>query len=356
MGRKPRKYIENRKYKHLTLTDRFQMEALFRANVKKAEIAKIIGCSRATVYNEFSRGKYMHRLSDWTEEERYASERAYNEYKQRLKKKGRTAKLALDKEQAAAIEKEILENRYSPAAALAALKKAGREFEEQVTSVNTVYAAIEKGYFPNLKLEDLPDKGRHKKKKKDKKTKPTKRISKGTSIEKRPEKIKERKEAGHWEMDTVKGKATNKKCLLVLTERFSRKEIIEPLKACTTVEVVRAMNRIEKRYGSKFYTTFLSITVDNGSEFADYKGIEKALHRVGNRTEVFFCHPHCPHERGSNEVQNKLIRRFFPKGDDFDAIVSKALAKECESWINAMPRKILGWKSADEVFESEGFP
>lgn len=157
-------------------------------------------------------------------------------------------------------------------------------------------------------------------------------------------------------MDTVKGKATNKKCLLVLTERFSRKEIIEPLKACTTVEVVRAMNRIEKRYGSKFYTTFLSITVDNGSEFADYKGIEKALHRVGNRTEVFFCHPHCPHERGSNEVQNKLIRRFFPKGADFDAIVSKALAKECEAWINAMPRKLLGWKSADEVFENEGFP
>lgn len=223
------------------------------------------------------------------------------------------------------------------------------DFEMPVKSVNTIYSAIEKGLFESLQLKQLPCGGRYKAKKK-KKVTPTKSASKGTSIERRPDEVKTRGEFGNWEMDTVKGKSTNKKCLLVLTERKTRFEIIEMLKSCTAAEVIRAINRIEKRYGSRFYSIFKTITVDNGTEFSDHEGMEKALYRVGNRTEVFFCHPHCPHERGSNEVQNKLIRRFFPKGSDFDATVNRNDVKSAEKWMNEMPRKLFDGKSASEMF------
>lgn len=92
-------------------------------------------------------------------------------------------------------------------------------------------------------------------KKRNKKTKVRpKRLPKNTgkSIEVRPDIVDDRIEFGHWEMDTVKGKQTNRKCLLVLTERKTRFEYIELMKAGTALETVRALNRIEKRMGSKF--------------------------------------------------------------------------------------------------------
>ena len=155
-------------------------------------------------------------------------------------------------------------------------------------------------------------------------------------------------------MDTVKGKKTNKKCILVLTERLSRKELLDPLKAGTMEEVKKALNRIEKAYGSRFFKMFKTITVDNGSEFNDVDGMQKALYRVGERFELYYCHPYSSWERGSNENQNKLVRRFYPKGSDFDepGYITRSNIKECEDWINKMPRKLFGGLSSDEVFEA----
>lgn len=337
------------KYKHLTLEKRYVIENMLKEKFHKREIARAIGCSLATVYNEINRAKYMHTI-DYYDVVRYAPETAHDKYRANLKKKGRQPKLAADSVQRDALEQLMIEKRYSPAAAMQQLRRNGESFESPVQSVNTIYSAIKKGLFPSLRLEHLPDGGRHGKKRK-KKVQRAKRASKGTSIEMRPEEINKREEFGHWEMDTVKGKATNRKCLLVLTERLSRREIIEPLKANTTAEVVRALNRIEKMYGSRFFTLFKSITVDNGTEFSDYIGMEKALYRVGKRTKVYYCHSYCSYERGSNEVNNKPIRRFFPKGADFDAIVNKKDVKETEKWMNEMPRLLLGWRSAEEVFK-----
>ena len=90
---------------------------------------------------------------------------------------------------------------------------------------------------------------------------------------------------------------------------------------------------------------FKSITVDNGCEFQDFEGIEIAHRRKGKRTIVFFCHPYSAYERGSNENMNRLVRRFFPKGTNFDD-VTKEQVEEAERWVNNYPRKLLGWKSA----------
>ena len=92
--------------------------------------------------------------------------------------------------------------------------------------------------------------------------------------------------------------------------------------------------------------------VDNGCEFQDFEGIEIAHRRKRKRTIVFFCHPYSAYERGSNENMNRLIRRFFPKGTNFDEVTKEQVA-EAERWINNYPRKLLGWKSANDIFREE---
>lgn len=168
-------------------------------------------------------------------------------------------------------------------------------------------------------------------------------------IEKRDPEIDTREEVGHWEMDCVEGKKKTKETLLVLSERKARKEIMIKMKDQTAGSVVAALDRLERRYGTLFYKIFQTITVDNGSEFADVEGLERSCRRKGKRTTVFYCHPYSSYERGTNENINRMIRRWFPKGTDFGQVPKKAI-QAVEDWLNAYPREILGFRSADEVF------
>ena len=108
---------------------------------------------------------------------------------------------------------------------------------------------------------------------------------------------------------------------------------------------------LERKYGALFYKVFRSITVDNGPEFADCAGMERACRRKGARTTVYYCHPYSSWERGSNERQNGMIRRKHPKGTDFATIPASTL-KKTEEWINNYPRKIFDFHTAAEVFEA----
>lgn len=110
--------------------------------------------------------------------------------------------------------------------------------------------------------------------------------------------------------------------------------------ACT----VRALDILQRRYGADFPRIFKTITVDNGCEFADVKGIEK-----DGRTQLYFCHPYSSWERGSNENLNKMIRRFVPKGFSINK-VSRKQVHRIQTFMNSYPRKILGWRCADDVF------
>ena len=85
-----------------------------------------------------------------------------------------------------------------------------------------------------------------------------------------------------------------------------------------------------------------TITLDNGSEFADFKGIEQDLN-----TTIYFADPHSPWQRGLNENTNDILRFFFPKGCDFRS-VSRQRLDEVETLLNNRPRKCLGWLSPIE--------
>ena len=146
------------------------------------------------------------------------------------------------------------------------------------------------------------------------------------------------------------GKEEDEAGLLVLSERLSRKELIIKVQDHTAASVVRALDRLERKMGSPaFRATFKSITVDNGSEFADVEGMERSCRRKGARTKVYYCHPYSSWERGTNENTNGLIRRWFPKGTDFSKVSVQEIQKVAD-WLNAYPREILGFLSADAVF------
>ena len=338
-------------FKHLSQNDRIKMETMLNSGHKVVEVAEYLHVHRSTIYREIKRGEYTHRNSDYPEDTRYRSDLGQKNHDGNAQGKGRNIKIGNDRPLAEYIEGKIIEDKYSPEAALAAAAESGIEFTTSI-SVRTLYRYIDKGIFLKLTNKDLPVKG--KRKKHNKRVRVQKRASAGESIENRPDEVKDRENFGHWEMDTVKGKqGVTKSCMLVLTERKTRDEIIVKLPDQKAASVVEAIDRLERKWGDMFTKVFRSITVDNGVEFSDYEGLERSvLHEGEKRTFAFYCHPYSSWERGSNENNNRLIRRHIPKGEDFDEKQDRDI-EYIENWINNYPRGIFGFKTSAQLFEEE---
>ena len=162
--------------------------------------------------------------------------------------------------------------------------------------------------------------------------------------------MKKEKNTGIGSIDTVKGgKNKNKACLLTLSERKTREEQIIKLPSATNKNVDKALTKLEKKYGQEFKNKFKSITADNGGEFLDWTKLEASRLLEGTkRTVIYFAHPYSSWERGTNENQNRMIRRFIPKGSDISKVTNKTI-KKIETWINNYPRKILGYRSSNDL-------
>ena len=93
---------------------------------------------------------------------------------------------------------------------------------------------------------------------------------------------------------------------------------------------------------------FQTITTDNGPEFLEYDQLIRSARSKRQRFEVYYCHPYSSWEKGTVEVHNRMIRRWFPKGTDFTGVKPKEIAA-LQEWMNSYPRKILGWRTPAEV-------
>lgn len=339
------------KGQHLQWSQRLIIERMRLQGATTRQIADVIGCSHVCISRELRRGRYIHTNSDLTTEERYSPEQAERRYRASLAAKGPQVKIGNDHAFARALENLIVKKRYSPSAAIAEIRNGTKTYDTMICP-RTLYNYISSGVLACEK-RDLPLKGKQKRRNRSQNDEIQKRASRGTSIEYRPAEVDLRRSFGHWEMDTVytTKKDSLKPALLVLTERFTRQEMIIRMRNRTSGSVVRALNVLERSMGAaKFSKVFQTITVDNGSEFADFEGMEKsALRKRKARTKVYYCHAHRSYERGSNENANKLIRRHFPKGTDLSKIPVQKVA-EVESWINNYPRKLLGWQTSNMVF------
>lgn len=337
--------------KNVTYTMRLQLEALLKAGLNKKEIAAQLGVCLATVYNEIKRGEYTYKrysYTDWLGERHYKYVTGYSpniaeeKYRLNMSTHGAPLKLGNDYEFVRYVEKRVCVDRLSPAAVCGEIKR--NRPCKTVISKTTMYRYIAQGLFMGIRSEHLPvgQRQRHYRKT------VAKRPPKGTSIERRPVDVLSRGDFGHWEMDCVVGKQYTRNVLLVLTERQTRYEIIMKMPNRKAATVVQCLDRLERRHGKKFSSLFKSITVDNGSEFADFAGLERSVYG-GKRTAVYYCHPYTSCERGSNERINRDIRRQFPKGTDFSK-VSERRVQEVARWVNAYPRELFGFGTSAEAF------
>ena len=337
-----------RHYKTLTWNDRLKIEALHKIGVSPKRIAEELGFHFVTIYRELKRGQYEHlNGNDWTTEIRYSPEKSEEKKQSYLRAKGADLKIGKNREYAEFLEYMIGVKKYSPDAALFAARKEGKCKDTEITRT-TLYRYIEQGVFLSISNKDLPIK---KNKRRKKRTKRSAKPPCGTSIEKRPAEVKTRQVFGHWEMDSVEGAKKEKETLLVLTERKTRDELVRKMKDKTAASVVKALDAIEREFGtSLFHRIFRTITVDNGAEFSDVAGMEKSIKTKRKRTQIYYCHPYSYFERGSNENQNRLIRRFYPKGCHFKTVTKEEI-QAIEDWMNNYPRGILNWKTPAELFQ-----
>lgn len=160
-------------------------------------------------------------------------------------------------------------------------------------------------------------------------------------IEKRPASANNRSRCGHWEGDTIEG-AKHRGYVGSFVERKSRFVLLTPLPNKKSQTLNAGLARRMKSVPKKLRRT---ITLDNGKEFADHKGIT-----ARTDLEVFFARPYASWQRGLNEQTNKLVRRFLPKGMDFTGLTYAQVAK-VERALNNRPRKCLGYRSPMEVYQ-----
>lgn len=337
--------IKKKEYKHLTYAERTMIETWYNSDHKsKKEIALLLHKSERTIRREINRGIVTIRGYMWEEKTEYSARIAQDKYEYGMTSKGPQLKLDSDIKLVKHIEKEIVENHKSPEVVSKELKKNG--FDIEITG-RTIRNAIKSGViFEKVKQGKIIYKKEYNEKNKEQRV--SKLIPAEKSIEHRPKEAIDRLVYGYWEGDLVVGKQGTKTVLFTLTERMTRQEIIMKLPNKETATIARALDKLERRYGSKFYKMFKCITFDNGVEFMGYKGLEKSCLRKKKRTEVYYAHPYRSCERGTNENNNRLIRRWIPKGIDMTNI-KVSFIQEVEDWINNYPRAMFDYKSSNDV-------
>lgn len=329
------------KGKYLTEKERYLIEAWLLDKVPVKEIAKRLGRCQATIYNEIKRGTVEMIDSKYLRPYRkYCADHGQMKREQAKKNKGVKLKAADDVQLLSYISDLIVNKRLSPYAVAVMLQ---RKHVSKTLCEKSIYNYVRRGLIPGASVDQMAYKRRTRKSHDMIRRVPRKAIY--PCISDRDKDILKRSELGHWEMDTVySGKDTSKDCLLVLTERMSRSELIFRMPDRSAASTVKALDKIERKLGrTNFKHIFKTITCDNGGEFMDYEGITKR-----NRTKLYYCHPYCSSERGSNENQNKLIRRWIPKGDDIRLYTDKEIL-EIQNWINALPRKMFGGMSSSDI-------
>ena len=348
---------KEKQYRHLTKNDRIKIESLINQKDKNGKrlfnntyIANYLGVHKSTISRELKNRKKekMYIRTGKTKTMPYTAQYAQEnaDFKRGLSKG--EYKLRRNKKLAKFIEDKIKIDKWAPDA-IVGYMKAHNYFEldgfESITTP-TIYNAIRYGII-NVKLEDT----RRMKYKAEYEYHNKSDLPKSKaeySINNRPEEIDKRLYFGHFELDTVIGTSKgNHECLMTLTERKTRFEIIFKLKGKTSEEVVNKFNKMKEFMKINYDKIFKSITTDNGTEFSDFLNIIK-----DTKTKIYFCHPYCSGEKGTNEKHNSIIRYFIPKGTLIEKYSYKDINKIAE-WMNNYPRKILNYKTPLEALQEE---
>ena len=329
--------MEDKKHRRLTLKERVQIETLLHQNKTKAYIAKTINRSRSTVSREVNKlgsnpkVDYDAYLAHWSAKEVYLNKRNFD-------------KISTCKKLRIYVFRGLLLN-WTPEQIAGRIKQDYLNDPIMSISHESIYRYIytHPQASLNKKLIKLLVRKKTRRRPAKKRRGTGSKIINQVSIDNRPKHIELREETGHWEGDLMIGK-NHKSAIGTIVERKSRYTIIIKLKSKKADEVAKMfskkLNQLQKIFKK-------SMTYDNGIEMARHEKITKKTDM-----KIYFAHPYSSWQRGTNENTNGLIRRYLPKGTDFNKIDERSL-RIIQEKLNNRPRKIIGFKTPQEMMDSE---
>lgn len=310
------------KYKRIALEEREKIYELLQLGQNQASIAKSIKRDKSTVSREIRRC-----MSDSLG---YLPDRAHMSalgFMRRNRGLFRSIKLKTH-------VIELLKLSWSPEQIACRLKLKNSSFR---VSHETIYKFIYGPDGQKLKLYLLLTRKKTKRTKWHSRKAKKSHIPDSASITARPKIIEKRKSIGHWEGDLVIFTALKSSNVTTLVERKSRfvKLIYNTSKYTKTVVggIKNSMSDVPVKHKK-------TITFDRGTEFASFRDLD---------IQTFFCNPHSPWQKGSNENFNGRFRRFFPKSYNHKNL-SQDLLDNISTTLNNQPRKCLGFKTPAELF------
>ena len=346
-----------KQYHHLTYNDRVKIKFMINEKDKNGkrlysntDIAKKLGVHKSTISRELKRiTSKINVITGKRKNLPYSAYRAQEDYN--FKRGLSKAHYILDDypKMRKYIEDKILIEKWAPDVIVGYMNRQKKYLEEGFTSISvpTIYNAIRYGII-KVKISDMRRMSKFEKYTKDVQKKEVPENKREYSIEKRPENINDRTDFGHFEIDTVIGKRKGMhSCLLTMTERKTRFEIVLKIESKSSESVVKKINQLKVYLKKNFSKIIKSFTTDNGSEFSDFLGIIS-----DTDTKIYFCHPYASCEKGTNERHNGILRYFIPKGTNIDDYSFKYI-NDSVNWMNNYPRKILDYKTPIEALKDE---
>ena len=311
-------------YTHLTIEERSCLREYYIKGYSYRKIAELLGRNASTVSRELRRNcTHMYDIPTYYP---HTAQRKSN-----LRRSYCHRGMFWDKEVLEYID-EKLQQTWSPE------QISKTPCGMKMPSFKTIYRWIDERYLRST-LKNLRRKGKTRKRLGN-----GGRFTTGKSIRKRAKEVYKRKEFGHWEADTVvSGQGKSKTCFATLAERKTRYYIAVKIPDRTGRSMADAMIKVLSELPRGAVKT---ITCDRGSEFADWRRIEKELH-----CDMYFADPYCAWQKGTNENLNGLLREFYPKGRNLSR-VSPTTLKRNLALINARPKKVLGFQKPVDLFDA----
>jgi IS30 family transposase len=327
-GLPPRRSV--RSVLRLSMAEREEISRGLRAGESFRRIATSLGRSTSTVSREVGAngGRRPYRAH-------LAEDRAI-----RCARRPRRAKLARNRPLRQTVERLLVE-RWSPQQIAWQLRQDHPHEPEMRVSHETIYQSLfvqGRGAL-RAELTRCLRTGRARRRPAGR-AKPSGQLAAMVLLSERPAEVEDRAVPGHWEGDLIIGKA-NRSAIGTLVERQTRFVMLVALPHGRTAEAVRAA--LAERILSLPTELRRSLTWDRGKEMAEH-----VRFTVETGVQVYFCDPHSPWQRGSNENTNGLLRQYFPKGTDL-SVHSQAHLDAVARQLNGRPRQTLGWMKPSEA-------
>ena len=318
-------------YTHLTREERYQIQALLRAGLTRAAIARQLKRSPSTIYREIARNRC--RNGYWPNPANKLARR-------RLRKRAHSNVRRVDQ---AVWEMALryLQKEWSPEQIAGLMRKAqGAPGISHETIYRKIYAQIRAGATLAHYLRFSHPKRRRRKRANRNQSRYGHALR--TRIDQRPAIVAERSRLGDWEGDTIIG-ANQQQAIVTWVERRTGFLLMAKVERKTSDAVCKASIGLLRRHRQNVHT----LTTDNGTEFARHIQLSKALDAPS-----YFADPYASWQRGTVENTNGLIRQYFPKKKRFEFITEKDIQFVMER-LNQRPRKRLNYRTPYEVFMAE---